>query len=128
MKFFSILAFLFVLFSGVTTSASEPNITKEMFESILNSDIVSVNVLLAEGADVNSIDNSGNTPLMLAIKIGNPRMIKLILAHNPDVNRKNKNGQTALMIANDNGLQEIADRLIKFGAGRAVHTTPFDEA
>lgn len=98
------------------TTSTEFELANSLFEAIHNIDIVSLNVLLAEGAEVDTSDEAGNTPLMLASKIGNPRIIKIILAHNPDINRKNHGGESALMIASENGQYHIADQLIEQGA------------
>lgn len=88
----------------------------DLFESIRNIDIVSLNIRLAEGANVDTVDNEGNTPLMLAAKIGNPRMARILLAHQPNINAKNLKGETALMIAAENGQYYIARQLIVRGA------------
>jgi len=50
----------------------EVTLAADLFESIRSIDIVSLNIHLAEGANVDTVDNEGNTPLMLAAKIGNP--------------------------------------------------------
>ncbi len=92
--------------------------TNNIFEAINNIDIVSLNIHLAEGADVDTVDEDGNTPLMLASKMGNPRMVKIILAHNPDLNKQNNKGYTALMIAAEQGQSHIAEQLVKMGADR----------
>lgn len=91
-------------------------IENNIFEAIHNIDIVSLNVLLAEGTEIDTLDEAGNTPLMLSAKIGNPRMTKIILAHNPDINAKNKAGKNALMIAAEHGQTYIAQQLINKGA------------
>ncbi len=99
-----------------STLKHEIDLKETVIEAVTNIDLVSLNILLAEGADIDTADSYGNTPLMLASKIGNPRMLTIILAHNPDVNAKNDNGETALMIAAENGQAEVAERLIERGA------------
>lgn len=97
-------------------SITEATLAADLFESIRNIDIVSLNIHLAEGANVDSVDNEGNTPLMLAAKVGNPRMARILLAHQPNINAKNLKGETALMIAAENGQYYIARQLIVRGA------------
>jgi ankyrin repeat protein len=112
------------LFSPSTANASmadstvnkEIIITDTLIEAVKNIDLVSLNVLLAEGADIDTTDRHGNTPLMIASKIGNPRMLRIILAHSPDVNTKNNRGETSLMIAAENGQYEVAKNLVEKGA------------
>lgn len=101
-----------------STSTDVERITNNIFEAINDIDIVSLNIHLAEGTDVDTVDEDGNTPLMLASKIGNPRMVKIILAHNPDMNKQNNKGYTALMIAAEQGQSHIAGQLVKMGADR----------
>jgi ankyrin repeat protein len=91
-------------------------VAENIIEAVNDIDIISLNVLLAEGAAVDTVDNAGNSPLILAAKIGNPRMIDIILAHNPDVNRRNNDGETALMIASANGILSIVKDLKEKGA------------
>lgn len=91
-------------------------VAENIIEAVNDIDIISLNVLLAEGAAVDTVDQAGNSPLILATKIGNPRMISIILAHNPDVNRRNNSGETALMIASANGIFSIVKDLKAQGA------------
>lgn len=101
---------------GTETKGTDIVIAENLIDAINNIDITSMNVLLAEGANVDTVDRNGNTPLMLASKIGNPRMVKIILAHNPDINAKNTEGNSALMIASEYGQYHIANELINKGA------------
>ncbi|MFO7800282.1 MAG: ankyrin repeat domain-containing protein [Rhodohalobacter sp.] len=107
---------LLTLVAG-TAQANTTDVVKDnILEAIQNIDIVSLNVLLAEGADINAVDEKGNTALMLASKIGNPRMVKIILAHNPDINKQNNMGYTALMIASEQGQTHLVEELLKQSA------------
>jgi len=98
------------------TTDNEFVVAENIIEAVNKIDIISLNVLLAEGAAIDTVDQAGNSPLMLATKIGNPRMINIILAHNPDVNRRNNDGETALMIASANGILSIVKDLKEKGA------------
>lgn len=120
MKFISKLVLSSVLLLTLVAGTAQANTTDvvkdNILEAIQNIDIVSLNVLLAEGADINAVDEKGNTALMLASKIGNPRMVKIILAHNPDINKQNNMGYTALMIASEQGQTHIVEELLKQSA------------
>lgn len=107
---------LFVKNAGAVTDSNEFVISESIIDAIESIDIVSLNVLLAEGAEVDTVDENGNTPLMLAANIGNPRMMKIILAHQPEINRKNSEGFTALMIASRQGQYHIVEQLLAKGA------------
>ena len=99
-----------------TSTDTDFVVAENIIEAVNNIDIISLNVLLAEGAAIDTVDHAGNSPLLLATKIGNPRMIDIILAHNPDVNRRNNTGETALMIASANGILSIVKNLKEHGA------------
>ena len=112
------LLFAFAAFGNVQAEVnkSDFDVAENIIEAVKNIDIVSLNVLLAEGATVDTVDEAGNTPLMLAAKIGNPRMLDIILRHNPQINERNNDGNTALMISSEMGVVEISRTLIKHGA------------
>jgi len=120
MKFISKLilssVLLLTLVAGTAQADTTDVVKDNILEAIQNIDIVSLNVLLAEGADINAADEKGNTALMLASKIGNPRMVKIILAHNPNINSQNNMGYSALMIASEQGQAHIVEELLKQGA------------
>jgi ankyrin repeat protein len=124
MKFISKLIMSFVLLisllAGIAQSSTTDVVKDDIFEAIQNIDIVSLNVLLAEDADIDSVDENGNTALMLASRIGNPRMVKIILAHNPNLNLQNDKGYTAVMIASEQGQIHIVEQLMKLGADTSI--------
>lgn len=71
-------------------------------------------LLVASGADVNSLDSSGWSPLHHAAYGGNKDMVALLLAHGAEVNGKERNGRTPL--ATEKGRQEVAELLRRHGA------------
>lgn len=105
------------------TTDTDFAVAENILEAVNNIDIISLNVLLAEGAAVDTVDQAGNSPLMLATKVGNPRMIDIILAHNPDVNHRNNSGDTALMIASASGILSIVKDLKEHGADQTLRNT-----
>lgn len=120
----SILAVsLFTANAGAKSDTTNVVFSESIITAIEDIDIICLNVLLAEGADVNVIDEEGNTPLMLASRIGNPRIVKIILAHNPVLNVKNMNGYTALMIASEQGQTHIVEQLLAKGASVSVRNS-----
>jgi tetratricopeptide (TPR) repeat protein len=91
----------------------------------------SIERLLAHGADINTQDETGQTPLMAAIaqtgsKLfgGNPKKyvatIDALLAHNPNLEVKDRQGQTALFHAvlepNEKVIASLVLRLVDKGA------------
>lgn len=95
---------------------ADTKIASNLTEAVENIDMISLNILLAEGANIDMADANGNTPLMIAARIGNPRMVNILLAHNPDLTRKNSDGNSALMIASEHGQTFVVEQLLAMGA------------
>ena len=55
-----------------------------------------VEYLVSQGADVNSRNSDGNTPLILATRYFNILSVNILLEHGADVNARNNDGLTAL--------------------------------
>ena len=71
---------------------------------------------LKQGADINGVDQDGNTAFMLAARYGHPQTMGVLKSNGADVNQKNNQGQTALMMAVMQGRVQTARQLIKMGA------------
>lgn len=69
--------------------------------------------LIKKGVDLKEQDADGNTALMLACAIGEPRLLKPILAETKDVNPSNKNGETALHLMARSGREDGAKLFLK---------------
>jgi ankyrin repeat protein len=68
--------------------------------AILRSDVPFIKRALEQGADVNAVDNWGNTPLHSAVLSQNPQLIAQILINNgANVNVINGEGKTPLRLA-----------------------------
>jgi hypothetical protein len=89
-----------------------------------NDDPDKINTILSRGYDVNRLDISGQTALMVAAFRGHVETVKLLLDRGADVNVRDRSGATALMYAaflagKDNPRQkcpEIIDLLVNQGA------------
>ncbi len=77
-----------------------------------------IKYLIENGADVNAKDLYGDTPLILAIKIGLDSIADLLIQNKAiDLNSKNfSEGETALIIAAKVGNYELVKELIEFRA------------
>lgn len=67
--------------------------------------------LIPHTNNINLPDKDGETPLMYAVKSGNPAIVNLLMEKGADPNLKNKKGETARNIAIANNRNEIMDRL-----------------
>jgi ankyrin repeat protein len=74
-------------------------------------DLAGVQAELDKGADVNTKDNGGRTPLYRAAAYGHKEIAELLIAKGADVNAKIEDGGTPLDIAGG----ETADLLRKHG-------------
>lgn len=59
--------------------------------------------LLSKGANVNLVNDIGNTALIIAAEEGHIRCAKALVKAQADVNIQNRYGQTALILATENG-------------------------
>src|SRR5262249_15829641 len=75
-----------------------------------------VKAIISKGADLNSKDNHGNTPLMHAATYGNVPAAKLLISKGADVNAKDERGRTALTIAEGRKNNDLVKLLEKAGA------------
>lgn len=77
--------------------------------------------LLQGGASIHERDETGSTPLHLAVFSGSPEIVKLLLAAGADPNAQDQKGVTPLNTARSfNGLEEISKILLAAGADPAL--------
>ena len=86
-----------------------------------------VQLLINHGADVNSRDNAGSTPLhhsscrqksLSTTVYGTTECAHLLLKHGADIDAKDNEGRTPLQLAFDHGRDEMARLLLEHGATR----------
>ena len=89
----------------------------DFFRAIKIDDSKAVQQLLARGFDVNTIDQTGQTGLFIAIREPSPRVAR-VLVDSPKIhlNALNTQGESPLMLAALKGQLELADRMVKKGA------------
>jgi hypothetical protein len=71
-----------------------------------------VQAFLAKGANVNTTDDDGGTPLIWAVARGQPETVRLLLKSGADVNARDGDGMTALVLARRKTAQEITEILL----------------
>ncbi len=84
-------------------------------------DTSSVRALLANGADVNTIDR-GFTPLLASLQSGRLETARLLIEAGADVKVKNSEGMAALAFAAHGGYVDVVRSLIERGAELNVTT------
>lgn len=77
--------------------------------------------LLTNGADANTRNNYGDSPLLLACEQGSKELVSLLLEYGAKTQIKDSSENTPLHKAAKNGFKEIIDMLARKGAeiGRA---------
>ena len=77
-----------------------------------------VRALIQAGADVNSVDNNGLSPLMNAVLVhgDNVECVNAMVQAGADVNTRDVNGFTPLMFGARNGHDKYVNTLIEAGA------------
>jgi ankyrin repeat protein len=72
----------------------------------------SVELMLGAGADINTVDQYGNTPLMYAAGFGHEKVVRFLVQHGAKVNVVNEADGTPLMWAAEKGYTEIVRFLL----------------
>jgi len=91
-------------------------ISPSLFGAFTYVDIDQIQVLIAQGADVNAKNNSGQTLLHLACRTGNKEVAVLLIDKGADVDAETELGWTPLHDASTLGNHDIVKLLIDKGA------------
>ncbi|MFC1795296.1 ankyrin repeat domain-containing protein, partial [Planctomycetota bacterium] len=94
----------------------ENNQAKTLYEAAADGDIALVKSLISSGADVNTPNIWGWTPLYIASGIGYEDIVNFLIAKGADIDAPNRPGETPLHFAFRNGHKDIAELLIENGA------------
>jgi len=94
----------------------EIDLSPFLFDAVRAGDAGKVSALLAQGADVNSRNDTRSTPLMVAAALGHVEVVRLLLKRDADVNAANQDGITALAYAEVYGHEGVVALLKQHGA------------
>ncbi|BAZ00521.1 hypothetical protein NIES37_45130 [Tolypothrix tenuis PCC 7101] len=72
---------------------------QKFFDAVMEGDTTTVRQLVAQGLDINSLNEDGSTAVHCAVVGGNVKMIELLAELGVDLNRLNEDGKTPLMSA-----------------------------
>ncbi len=77
-----------------------------------------VSAFMKAGANIESKDKDGNTPLLLAAMYGRTTIVELLLTAKANVDAVNQRGNTPLLLASEYGHFEIVNRLLQAKANQ----------
>ncbi len=80
--------------------------------------VASCKTLIARGADLEIVDDCGQTPLFWAIRSGEFEAVRLLLARRANTNMKDQEGHTPLEHAEKHGQKKIAALLRKHASDK----------
>jgi hypothetical protein len=81
--------------AGVRPDAEDRS--RALIDAVSKGNREKIELLIAQGADVNARDSSGNTPLMLAARSGHSEIVQFLIARGADVHMKDNLGNTPLI-------------------------------
>jgi ankyrin repeat protein len=87
--------------------------SKALFTAAENEDLETLKNLISAGANVNTPDEWGMTPLIKAANYGRAKSVALLLSNGADVNAQSAQGFTALRLASQFGYAEAVKVLLK---------------
>ena len=99
------------------------------------SQFAAIDFLIKAGADPNSVDKSGVTPLHRAVRTRCSAAVRALLMNGADARRKNKSGSTSLHLAvqttgrggtGSTGAREEQERIIRLLLGHGARPTDRD--
>jgi ankyrin repeat protein len=113
----TILLVLSILVTGCgQKTASRNTQTEALFRATRagNTDMVKA-LVSSPGADVNAVDESGNTPLLEAARFGHEDICRTLIAAGASLKSKDRDGKTALMLAVQNNHDDVVRELKQAG-------------
>jgi ankyrin repeat protein/beta-lactamase regulating signal transducer with metallopeptidase domain len=95
---------------------AKTNSPQTLHQAAAAGDTEQVRKLLAQGADVNSKDKGGRTPLHTAAWYGRKDVVGVLLAHGANINEADGFGRTPLHLAANFGAKPVPELLLAKGA------------
>ena len=97
--------------------------TREWEQAVRQDDLEALARLIRTGADVDAMDQHGQTGLMVAAKHGRHEVARLLVGQGAELNHTAKYHLSALMLAVINGHADIVRILVDAGADRRIRGT-----
>lgn len=106
---------------GSNPDAQDYNNLTAAHVAVISGRLDRLKLLIEYGADINKQDKDGQTPLFLAVSIGEKcSLIRLLLDAGGDIDLSDTSGQTPLMLASESGNLDVVRYLMENGANPAL--------
>jgi hypothetical protein len=116
-RIIKITIFVVTIFSfGLHTANSQDALNLELLRAATDGNVDNARSLLSKGADINTQNSAGWTPLHTAIWNNRLRIFELLIEEKADINKTNTKNETPLYFAAEKGNKTIVDILVKNGA------------
>ncbi len=92
---------------------------RTMFEAARTNDVARIEALIAEGAEIDAVDENGRTALLIATHRNNIEAATVLIDAGADVNRKDNIEDSPFLYAGAEGRLEILRLMLKAGADLA---------
>lgn len=124
---FSIGSFLLALtIAQVPPSPTELSGYQGLFAAVASGDATEVESLLQGGAELETRDKSGRTPLLVAAHLSHDEVARVLLAAGADANALDRQRYDLITIAAVNNDVEIIRLGLEYGADPSAVTSPYD--
>jgi len=101
---------------ALTAGIASAGVYEDLFRAIENDETKTVTSILERGMDVNAVDKTGNSLLMLAVQKDNVELVRFLLERRARVQTRNQYGDTALLLAALKGNIDVVKLLVIGGA------------
>ena len=110
----------------VPPSQAELNRYEGLFAAVVRGEVVQVEKLIAEGADLETRDTHGRTPLLVAAHLSHDEVARVLLEAGADANALDKQRYDLITIAAVNNDVEMIRLGLRHGADSSAVTSPYD--
>jgi ankyrin repeat protein len=117
--FLMIIMFTFFSCRSRYQGLSKNQLNKELFKAVANEKYSLIKTLIKEGADINTVDINGVSPMLIAVERKNIKMMEALVKYGADLkagNNTNDKKQSILFNAITSRNLELVKTLIKSGA------------
>ena len=111
-----VLISAFFINSSTFSAQNQPDINQSLLLAIAEQPVDVIKDLLSGGANVNTTNELGWTPLHAAVRFGRGDVIPVLIEYGANINSQDPSGNTPLHLAIEGGNSNTVDLLLENGA------------